>query len=358
MTTALPVAEDRTQFIGGSDIAAILGVDPYKTRLQVWEEKVGIASPFEGNQHTQRGTRLEAIAAQEYEARYGFKLRRINRRLVHPEHSFLTARIDFRIQGFPTLVEVKCPSLGAYSKIKRQGLHEGHIAQLHHYLGLTHPELATATGVYADDAEWVIFCADQWDMVCVPVKSDFKLTLDMWERCIAFWNEYVLTRHAPPAVDADEERLELRAAKGEVETYDVRNDAAFVNAMQVLREAKQLAAETELLGEEARARVREVVGERTGLFLGPDFRLSYSMAKGRASFDAKALAGAKPFDRLAVGAILQEYWNSLDKEPSRLQWNFEQVIKKVGAATLDLTQFEKLGKPYPILRPTFYGGEG
>ena len=32
---------DRTQFIGGSDIAAILGLSRYATPLSVWAEKTG-----------------------------------------------------------------------------------------------------------------------------------------------------------------------------------------------------------------------------------------------------------------------------------------------------------------------------
>lgn len=37
--------EARKSFIGGSDAASILGRNPYKTNIDLWEEKVGISTP-------------------------------------------------------------------------------------------------------------------------------------------------------------------------------------------------------------------------------------------------------------------------------------------------------------------------
>lgn len=35
----------RRNFIGGSDAAAVMGMNPYKTNMKLWEEKVGISEP-------------------------------------------------------------------------------------------------------------------------------------------------------------------------------------------------------------------------------------------------------------------------------------------------------------------------
>lgn len=35
----------RRNYIGGSDAAAVMGMNPYKTNLKLWEEKVGISEP-------------------------------------------------------------------------------------------------------------------------------------------------------------------------------------------------------------------------------------------------------------------------------------------------------------------------
>ena len=36
--------KERTKGIGGSDVSTILGLNPYKTPLQLWEEKTGKSS--------------------------------------------------------------------------------------------------------------------------------------------------------------------------------------------------------------------------------------------------------------------------------------------------------------------------
>ena len=55
--------EVRNKGIGGSEIAAILGLDSYRSPLDVWREKKGLDESFQGNQHTVRGQRFEPIVA-------------------------------------------------------------------------------------------------------------------------------------------------------------------------------------------------------------------------------------------------------------------------------------------------------
>lgn len=50
----------RTQGIGSSDAAAILGMDPFRNAFAVWADKTGRDPGFEGNEATRRGNHLEA----------------------------------------------------------------------------------------------------------------------------------------------------------------------------------------------------------------------------------------------------------------------------------------------------------
>lgn len=52
---------DRSTIIGASDIGAIIGVDKYRTAIDVWLEKTGQTEPFEGNKYTEAGRRLEPV---------------------------------------------------------------------------------------------------------------------------------------------------------------------------------------------------------------------------------------------------------------------------------------------------------
>ena len=337
MTTTAVVSEDRTQFIGASDVAAVLGVDPYRTRLQVWEEKVGIAEPFAGNRHTRRGTRLEEVAAEVFSEETGMRLQRVNRRITSPRHPFIATRIDRRVVGEQALAEFKCPTLGSFGKMKREGLHEGYIAQMQTMLGLT--------GYL--QGYWAIFCADQWEQLRWPVDYDLKLFCEIEERLAAFWHEHVLTRVAPPATEVDEERIELARLAGEV-TVTTRDEPEFQAAVAMYREARDIHVETEAVLEEAKARVKDMLAGVPGVYVGPGYRLNYIMTKGRASFDQKALAAAKPLDRLKVGALLQPL---LDM--SQAGSLVESTIQQLGTCELDLKQFTKTGAPFLTLRPTF-----
>ena len=61
--------ELRRQGIGGSDAAAILGLNPWKTPMDVWLEKTGeFTRDDEENEQMYWGTVLEAVVAEEFKA--------------------------------------------------------------------------------------------------------------------------------------------------------------------------------------------------------------------------------------------------------------------------------------------------
>ena len=50
----------RNRYIGGSDAAAILGLNKYRTRLEVYQSKMGLHKPdFTNNKHVERGNSIE-----------------------------------------------------------------------------------------------------------------------------------------------------------------------------------------------------------------------------------------------------------------------------------------------------------
>lgn len=56
------VRDERWRYIGGSDISAIMGISPFKTRFQLLQEKAQIVEPdFKGNEYTEYGNKLEPL---------------------------------------------------------------------------------------------------------------------------------------------------------------------------------------------------------------------------------------------------------------------------------------------------------
>lgn len=81
--------------IGGSDIAAILGISPWRTPLDVWRSKVEPQpEPADLPEPMYWGQILEDLVAREYMRREGRRVQRVNTLLRHPAHMWAIATID------------------------------------------------------------------------------------------------------------------------------------------------------------------------------------------------------------------------------------------------------------------------
>ena len=91
--------ESRTSFLGGSDASAILGMNPYKSNVEVWEEKTGRVIPEDigykpyvkyGIDAEKYLTALFALDYPQYEviANDSYKV------YCHPEYSFVAGTLD------------------------------------------------------------------------------------------------------------------------------------------------------------------------------------------------------------------------------------------------------------------------
>lgn len=344
MTQATAPEQDRAEFhrlraegIGGSDVAAILGLDRYRTPEQVWLEKTGQVQPIDAMTPDQeRGITFEAIAAERFTKITGIKLHRAPGRFIHPSYPFMLANVDYMVEGRPILAEVKCPSLGMFSRIKREGLPDSWRLQMQHYMAV----------LGFDYAIIVIFCADRMELIHFTVERDQVLIDSMVVKEREFWM-LVKTMTPPPDVIAEIRGQEIVV----VGSVTKRTDKQFTEALSFLREAKALTKTAEQAENDAKERFIEVIGDTPGIYelegLG---RVHYSERDGRGGFDHRALRGARPLDRLKVGAILQPYFQT-DALPDR-------VFEKLGGeCDIDLTQFDTKGKPYRELRAYFGKGE-
>jgi len=86
--------------IGGSDVATILGLSPWKTAEELRLEILGRLERYqEGNEATEAGEIMEEGIRQLYARRTGRTVHRSHQTLIHPEHDYLTVHIDGRVVG-------------------------------------------------------------------------------------------------------------------------------------------------------------------------------------------------------------------------------------------------------------------
>jgi len=145
---------ERKRGIGGSDAAAVIGLNPYKTPLTVYLEKRGeIESPdLSDNDAVHFGNVLEDIIAQEYARRTGNKVRKVNRMLQHRKHEFMLANVDRLVTGQGKVLE--CKTAGAHMRDHwgesgSDEVPEPYLIQVTHYMlvtGFSQADLAVLIG--------------------------------------------------------------------------------------------------------------------------------------------------------------------------------------------------------------------
>lgn len=87
--------------VGGSDCSAVVGLNPYKTNLQLWQEKVGLREqPNIVNEHTKYGQACEDALRTIFQADYAGKLlvTTSNELLVRKDKPYLRASLDGEIE--------------------------------------------------------------------------------------------------------------------------------------------------------------------------------------------------------------------------------------------------------------------
>jgi putative phage-type endonuclease len=100
--------ELRRQGLGASDMAAVMGVSPYKTPYQLWAEKTGATPEQKVGAAAHRGVILEDAVGRYYEEERGVKLRKSNGIIRLKQHPRIMASLDRTIVGEPRgIVEIK-----------------------------------------------------------------------------------------------------------------------------------------------------------------------------------------------------------------------------------------------------------
>lgn len=130
--------EKRKGFIGGSDAAAVMGLNPYCSPYSLWAEKTGKIEPFKGNLTTEVGSFLEEFVAELFTRETGKKLRRKNRILHNNEYPWAIANVDRMVVGEKALLEIKTTtSMPNMKLIRNEEYPAPWYCQVMHYLAVT-----------------------------------------------------------------------------------------------------------------------------------------------------------------------------------------------------------------------------
>ena len=185
----------RKKGIGGSDAAAVCGMNRYKGPLDVYLDKTNPnVEPQEDNEKMYWGRVMEPILRQEFTKRTGMPVVECPYMFSNNEHEFLIADVDGIVtepSGSKALLEIKTVNAYSGSAYGNGNLSEAYAIQCFHYLA-TLPELSRAYLVMligGNEFKYEVIERDE---------STIQTIIAMESK---FWNNHVLKK-IPPQPDA------------------------------------------------------------------------------------------------------------------------------------------------------------
>lgn len=242
----------RKQGIGGSDIAAVCGLSPWRSPLDVYYDKLNIALAADGYGKSYPvgetaalwwGTELEALIAKAYMQAYGEKVCRYNKLLVHPQYSFFIGDVDRLIYDdgkFPfnphtgeittsTALEIKTSRYASdeWGEPESDVIPLMYLLQVQWYMGLAKNLQKVRTVP--------LFCGSE--MRRYTIHRDNGIIAKLHEAGYEFWTENVMKQVPPPPRSYEEVKRCYPAVSGRalLATIEVERSARKLKKVSNLR---------------------------------------------------------------------------------------------------------------------------
>jgi putative phage-type endonuclease len=273
---------NRRLFIGGSDIAGVMGLSRWQTPWQVWSEKTGKVEPEPDNEFTEMGRELEDTVARLFTKRTGKKVRRAPKRYVHPEYDYLACQVDRIVEGEDELVECKTCSAWKEKEWHDEEIPAEYILQVQFQLGLT----GRSKGYLA-----VLIGGNKF--IWKELAFDQELFDRMVEQAQKFWQ--LVKKNQEPLALADDNPFmaELHPHSGE----ELRPRQELEGLVRDRQFAKEAIEKAQWKVDEIEAKIKQRIGNDLG-FETEKFRVTWK-TQNATRIDIPALKEAGLYDRYA-----------------------------------------------------------
>lgn len=283
-----------------SDLSAILGVNPYKTPIQVYMDKLGLVEETEDSLPMKLGRKLEPIIGELFTERTGLAV--IPGEITqHPSHELLIGTPDFLVTDKPAGMEAKTT---AWAREDEWGPEMTDLIPMHY--------LVQCLG-YLE-----ITGRDEWFLsLLVGGSRDFRIYRiprndEMQKQLIGaaerFWREHIETQ-TPPPLDATKssaaylKRVFPRHETDALRTASAEESALIGECIQFKRELD----EAESRFNEHKNQLCALIGDEAGITDG-QYKVTWEKSKDGERVDWKAVATElnPPDDLIARFTTIQE----------------------------------------------------
>lgn len=271
--------ELRSRYIGGSDAAAVVGMNSFASPYSLWAEKTGKTPGFSGNLATEVGTYLEEFVAQKFAQETEKKVRKCNHSFLNSQYPFAIANIDREIVGEDAGLEIKTTDSLNLKKFKNGEYPANYYCQCVHYLAVTGKKrwyLAVLIG--NKEFKWFTIERDEAEIEALMYAES------------TFWE--CVKNDTPPDIDgskATTDTIKTIYADGNESVVDLM---AYKNDLAVYSALGQQIKELQTQQDEAANRIKAFMGESSG-GVCDDFSVSWKTAS-RKTFDSKRFAKENP----------------------------------------------------------------
>jgi putative phage-type endonuclease len=273
--------EERRKGIGGSDIAAIMGLSPFKTAYQVYREKRKEVEDWQGNELTDWGKRMEPAIRQWYSDKTGRDVRLPDKIMYHPQHPFMLASLDgFTDDG--RVVEIKTARSGKnWGEPETNQIPDYYAVQVHHYMTITGFQVADIPVSIAGSSPSLYI-----------VEADKEISEMIIEACAKFWERVQSGNPPDPVTYAD---AVARFGKSSSSGAVIASGNTMIDLEElrsVRQQMKDLAEREEFL----KGNIITFIGESGDSIVNEsgETLLTYKLANGRKTFDSKAFEKDHP----------------------------------------------------------------
>ena len=231
---------DRTKFLGGSDVGAILGLSKFRSPLEVWMEKTGKEIKKFDSLPLRFGIFNDEFVASEYSRSTGYELMHDQSIHIHPAYSFMSVHIDRFVLGkgqdrIPTRI-LECKTAnpftsGDWGKVGSDEAPLPYLCQEPWYQAITDIDQADLAVLFGN-SEFRIYA----------IARDQELEEMILQKACTFWHEYVLKDIPPPAQsEADCQTLfskgdSSKTVEAKAQTLELTKRVSLLNSEIEVRE--------------------------------------------------------------------------------------------------------------------------
>ena len=272
--------EHRRKSIGGSDAAAVVGLNRYASPYSLWADKRGLLPEKEDTEAMRIGRDLEDYVAQRFTEATGKRVRRENSIIVNPSIPFAHANVDRLVVGEDAGLECKTTTVLNLKRYANGEYPEHYYVQCVHYMMVTGAaRWYLAVLVMGQGFYWFCIERDEAEIEALQTAE------------VAFWRD--VENGTPPPVDGLTATSEAVSAVLGGSTPGVKCDiTAYADDMDEYFSIKQSIKALETRKDEIENRIKVYMDDAEA---GESDRYFISYAEqNRRTFDVNRFAGDHP----------------------------------------------------------------